>query len=381
VATEFYNQIAIIYAAFQGQPGSTPSAAEVSAALTALSLLAKNGSSDPTIADPTMKYITVEMGRTLDVLLRTFGAAGATIGDGSVTVTDEQLSTWQDLSKVTSVIQDVLTQGLNAISSNRSLQALIELDYITTANGVLEDKMGALEKALGITNNVVSTLTNVQDFKNQMVVSSRPTFVFDFNSSNFSSSSPAYKAYKAAASQYYGQPIVPRVAVDLIANSLHGTYLTPDGLAAVDKMIELRASIQKELASLNAMLSASQKGPNTLYDALTKVYNDMGTAMTINGVTLSAGNSASFDNSMKKTVLQAYVLDNYDSAQGANTSKAGAYQLNLTKAITAAQSTNDQQNEDVRNFLNLFEQYYKSASALLQAISQIIQKMAQGAKG
>jgi hypothetical protein len=53
----------------------------------------------------------------------------------------------------------------------------------------------------------------------------------------------------------------------------------------------------------------------------------------------------------------------------------------LTKAITAAQSTNDQQNEDVRNFLNLFEQYYKSASALLQAISQIIQKMAQGAKG
>jgi hypothetical protein len=47
-------------------------------------------------------------------------------------------------------------------------------------------------------------------------------------------------------------------------------------------------------------------------------------------------------------------------------------------AITSAQGLNDTQTEQVRQYMFIFEEYYKSASALLNAITQIIQKFAQG---
>lgn len=53
-------------------------------------------------------------------------------------------------------------------------------------------------------------------------------------------------------------------------------------------------------------------------------------------------------------------------------------QQNITAAITAGQNLNDTQKDKVRRFLFVFEEYYKSASAILTKITQIIQRMAQG---
>lgn len=68
----------------------------------------------------------------------------------------------------------------------------------------------------------------------------------------------------------------------------------------------------------------------------------------------------------------------YNSNYLRDASKAGSIQDNITFAITAAQSLNDSQKEQVRRYMYVFEEYYKSASSLLTAISQIIQKIAQG---
>jgi hypothetical protein len=68
----------------------------------------------------------------------------------------------------------------------------------------------------------------------------------------------------------------------------------------------------------------------------------------------------------------------YNSNYLRDASKAGSIQDNITFAITAAQSLNDSQKEQVRRYMYVFEEYYKSASSLLAAISQLIQKIAQG---
>jgi hypothetical protein len=55
----------------------------------------------------------------------------------------------------------------------------------------------------------------------------------------------------------------------------------------------------------------------------------------------------------------------------------GDSQQNLTFAMTSAQGLNDRQKEEVRRFLFVFEEFYKSAAAMLQRITQILEKMAQ----
>ncbi|MEC7839971.1 MAG: hypothetical protein VX777_08035 [Chlamydiota bacterium] len=56
---------------------------------------------------------------------------------------------------------------------------------------------------------------------------------------------------------------------------------------------------------------------------------------------------------------------------------AGSLQQNITTAITAAQGLNTEQQESVQSFLFTFQEYYKSASALLNSITQIVEKFAQ----
>lgn len=67
----------------------------------------------------------------------------------------------------------------------------------------------------------------------------------------------------------------------------------------------------------------------------------------------------------------------YLGSQANNAAKAGQFQQNITLAITSAQSLNNTQTEQVRAYMLNFEQFYQSASALLNAITQIIQNMAQ----
>jgi len=71
----------------------------------------------------------------------------------------------------------------------------------------------------------------------------------------------------------------------------------------------------------------------------------------------------------------------YDGYSVSDQIDSGVYQRNLTQAITSAQNLNDTQKEDLRRFMYLFEQFYKSASAVLQAIDRMVNKMAQNIKG
>lgn len=226
-----------------------------------------------------------------------------------------------------------------------SEQALIELSYIQTANDVLSGSMASLENALGVTQKVMDTLTGLQNLHNKITASGKGSLdpsVYQDTSSNATSN------YQAAASGFFGSPVVPSFTAA-------GSQFNAD-------IIALKAQLASQVAQLSAItpLLNGVEDPNSLLAKARAVLNDL--------------NNIEND----PAAQSAWVLDNYDALTGTTESAlAGRVQERLTNAITAGQSLNDTQKQTVQQYLFLFEEYYKSASSVLQAINQMISKMAQ----
>lgn len=146
-----------------------------------------------------------------------------------------------------------------------------------------------------------------------------------------------------------------------------------DFRSAVNELVRIRKALETEIAALvpiTPKLAGGAEDPNSLLGKLRKVLADLKSAFVSNGqdITSSTGLISAYSGFVK------WMIDNYNNVN----LKGGQYQQNITFAITAGQSLNDTQKESVRNYLFLFEEYYKSASAILQKITQIIERMAQG---
>ena len=394
IAAEYQQYLQTIVDYFNLTPAeaaaTTPAqAAAVSTAINNLLALARDGRSSavdpnsPVSATNPLKqyYLNVEMVTSLDLLVRSFQASGATGSVGSFSVTVDQLKNWKDLSLLSGTVGDTLRVAINTAPGNRSVQSLVELEYVGTANDVISVQLSSLEEALGTTNGVLNTLAAIQDFHNKIAVSVKASFVFDYTTPGDHDDS--YASYKKQASVYFGQPIIPAVFSSWVRASFAsgvnpgGTIvpiavnvLTTAGAQAINSLINLKASILAQITSLSNILTPTQRNATgSLYSQLKAVYQDLST------VTSQIANTDVNANTFK------WFLDNYDVAQGADLTDQGQIQANITKAITAGESLNDTQKEDVRNFLFVFEEYYKSASAILQKITQIVEKIAQGIKG
>lgn len=241
------------------------------------------------------------------------------------------------------------TPVISQEASAHTLQAFIELIYVKTANNTLVAQMASLETALGTTKGAMDTLTRLQNLHNLAVVKSKGTFP-----STAFGSGATISSYKNAASAFFGSPI-----------SISVSFAAVSGFAGFQTQMQaIKTQLTSEIAALSATtpLISGREDSNSLLAKLRivlKNINDTNAATTLSGAT-------------------AWVTDNYNKAATAGVVSAGLIQQNITNAITAGQSLNTTQTESVRNFLYLFEEYYKSASAVLQAISQIIQKMADG---
>lgn len=154
-------------------------------------------------------------------------------------------------------------------------------------------------------------------------------------------------------------------------------------------MSTLKLQLTRQRGALSALLVtlAAQTPASVLADPLKRsqaligqmsaVYGDLKASLGPNppaNIQIVSGTSIAG----AQSGIRAWIMDNYQTFSSPDASKAGLIQQNLTAAITAAQSTNDTQKQDVRNSLLLFEQYYKSAAAILNQLTQIITRMAQG---
>lgn len=150
----------------------------------------------------------------------------------------------------------------------------------------------------------------------------------------------------------------------------------PTGLTStLNNLLTNKATLSAQLATLLDLNKDSKNDPNSLYSMTNKVYLDLkNTLVTQQGVpiTTSTQYGAAFSG------LAKWLLDGYQKAPGtAGATQAGQYQQNITFAVTAAQSLNSQQQQKVSNYLFVFEEFEKSAAAILQQLTQIIQHIAQ----
>lgn len=371
----------------------------VSQALANLVDLAKNGAVLSNTDNSVKKYfLTTSMVTNLDMLLRSFMAVGADHPTQAITL--NQLNVWKDLSIQSPIIQGTMQVAVQQLDQNHSIQAMIELQYVKTGSDLIQQKLSSLNDALSLTNGILRTLGNVQTTHNNLVVYGRGTIPFNYNSPPGGSGSAGdYRSeYTSAASTQFGQPIFPVVPSTLIVygtktiNTINGPVigtdynnplgLTAAGVSTFNGLLRLRQSIVNEIHLVSAQSSSAElSDPQSMYNKLKVVKSDLSTLfarLTISNPTVPIAADSTFTGQQKASALVRWILDNYNQSSGGASSSAGLAQQNITLAITSAQSLNDTQKEDVRNFLFVFQEYYQSASSLLQAISKIIEKMAQG---
>lgn len=354
---------------------------QMSAAIKNLLNLAQNGMAvqvDPSLP-PKQYFLTTEMARDLNLLIQSLKAAEIADPAGSISVGQAQV--WKSLAAASPVIADILNAAISSSGeANRSLQALVELVYVKTGNEVMANSLQALEEALSTTQDSLNILTDLQTLHNRIQPNAKKPFSAFFNVSRpGTNSDPSlYRAqYAAAASAYFGQPVNPLLNADLGSTNAAGSAVPgagfPDALA---NLISLRERLKDEITKLipiTKVTSSAQLG-DTLLGKLQAVVADLNKVFAVSGVPVSA-TTPTMD---AFKAFKNWMLDNLDQHGNANAAKAGLIQQNITFAITAGQSTNDSQKEQVRRYLFVFEEYYKSASAVLQALTQIITKMAQG---
>jgi hypothetical protein len=370
--------------------------------------IAKNGV--PSATDPTKKNVlSKEMANVLDQLIRTLRAAGI---QPNGTITAQDVANWKSLSATSPVIADVLSMATKVSSqSNRNLQALTELVYVKTGNEVMEDALIDLEDALNQTKAALDQLNSLQQLHNEITVQSKGTLQQAFKSAtgvnisgvitgddsvlNGGSRDSEIKSFKSLftpfSQDFFGTDIVP------IANASLTSARVADFLATAQKL----ESIVIMLRKINGIGSTQDFEANTLGDNLQKVLDGIKEAQRLSTTAKSALVLWILDNyntasTMKVDVTIATSVNsngstvNFDPPRASTTNipiiklgssspySPGQMQQAITNAITAAESLNDSQKEEVRRFLFVFEEYYKSASAILTKISQFIEKMAQG---
>lgn len=246
-------------------------------------------------------------------------------------------------------------------TSAHTLQAMIELVYVKAANDIIYSNMTSLNSSLQVNKAVLDGLARLQTLHNAVKAQGKSAFDFDFavnhNNQDYT------KQYQSAASAFFNTPI--QVVTDF---SDYGNSERIWGDQVGSTYLYLKSALQ-----LLSAITPSTNNPATLYQRVKTILSDLESADIENIGDSTVGPIA------HKHLRNIWLLDSYNVTAAASAVNAGNYQQNITNAITACQSLNTTQTEKVQSYLYLFQEYYKSATAMLSSITQIIQHMAQNA--
>ncbi len=282
-----------------------------------------------------------------------------------------------NMSGTTIVAASPSLDGVSDQVQNHTEQAAIELVYIKQANQIIGNAMDNLTSAMNASQSALNLLSMLQEFHNQLSVSTPSNFPFNFQTGQPTTAFLALGGYTTQTSAL--KTILPGTSLtsfsqltnlpastyqtiyEKIASVYYGTAINPtansltNSQANLTSILNVRAELLQEMKKLSSMTSALQKGNGSLLFSLKTVYNELPTDF----------------NSYKN-----WVLDDYASKNGMSSAR-GKIEADLTTAITAAQSLNNTQTENVREFLFVFQEYYQSAAAILSTITTTISDMAQ----
>ncbi|MBA2369889.1 MAG: hypothetical protein H0V82_12860 [Candidatus Protochlamydia sp.] len=381
-----------------------------------LKLLAEQGVDDTNGTQTFKSFMNEDMAAQLDDIMRTLAVVGIPPDPAAAPLSNGEkigtLMAWQNLSqfqidvlkslnKALSFLPnayqytvDVTNPGTGAVtklnvlgSPSQTLQSLLEVEFVGAGNQQMSGKMSLLEEALELSRRVLTSLTAVQNLANQIQVNNPiPEYALPLNYTMVTNTNPITgvvtttksflglieyrKAYKASASAYFTQ-IFPS-AVPL-ANTAEKLLKTKQDLW--NQMLELEAANAGNvdpITGLPAPVDRNTKG--SLANAVYLVVKDISAAF--NGLTTS-------DPQLQQKLIdgvKTWIIDNQnlkiDDTAGVN--KGGQIQDRISSALSAAENLEEGQRENVRRFLFVFQQFYKSAAAMLTLLGQLFEKINRG---
>ncbi|MCB1148936.1 MAG: hypothetical protein KDK48_02125, partial [Chlamydiia bacterium] len=407
---------------------SAADAEKLANALDKILAVAKDG----LVIDGKRYYLTYQMAKSLDKIVNTLKATGfdlnlksldwsviggvlTSVGVGppaSFAPNVDALRLWVDLDDVG--LRQIIIDAGQAISSARSLQAMVELEYVKVGNELIGSNMEKLEAALSSTKAALEALERAQRLKNQLSpddVKAKASYRAQIFTASLKDGGSFGKQWIKMANELgfadgrawaigINDPNHPLYAFDpqlgfefndasLATFDIGGYVGSGGGCNASVTTGDFTAFFKNRLARVFATLIRTEMviNDNNLSE-FQGVRSDLESALAqLEAAGVDPDEEGSIAARIRTvlenmnaggggdgTKMQQWVLDFYNETDFV---KSGEYQRELTAAITAAESLNDQQKEDLRRFMFVFEQFYKSAAAMLQAMTQIISKMAQ----
>ncbi len=355
--------------------------------IASLKELAKNGATDTNGVETFQSFMNQDMVTHLNDIMRTLSIVGIPPDPNALPLSSsDKIATLQNWQYLTNFQIDVLgplnaALGLQltasqytvqitnpgtgivsnltvAASPGRTLQSMLQLEYIGVANEQMAGKLGYLQDALSLSQQILQSLTAIQNISNQIQVSNKFP---EFSLPNPTDDLDAYKkAYKQAASAYFNQIFPSAVPV---AN-------------AAEQLLNVKQKLWNQLLALEGTSPKNNRNVSgTLANAVFQVIKDISAAFSGIPMTGNANLQDQLFSAVKKWIMDSQD-QRIDETGGQGT--AGQIQDRIATALKTAQNLEEGQREDVRRYLFIFQEFYKSAASMLQLLGDIFDKINRG---
>ncbi|WP_068467228.1 hypothetical protein [Candidatus Protochlamydia phocaeensis] len=348
--------------------------------------LAQNGVIDSNGQTQFPTYFNEDMVTKLNDIMRTLAFVNIPPAPGSPPLSDQDkvntIRMWQNLSQFGVDVSGALNSALTLESSyysydaqvqqagtgqiitvhvsgspTRTLQSMLQLDYIGSGNSMMAGHMSSLQQALTLSQQALASLTAVQNLSNQLKVTTpQPQFQLPStdNIDDFKSE------YKKAASAYFAQ-IFPSATP--VAN-------------AANQLLQVKQDMWQEILDLEqANPSTNRSTPGSLANALYIVVKDISAAFS----GISTSNNPQLQSQLFDAVKK-WIMDNQNVRidETGSDNNSLTIQNHLSSALTTAENLEESQRDDVRRYFFIFQQFYKSAATMIQLLGDMFDKMNQG---
>jgi hypothetical protein len=293
---------------------------------------------------------------------------GRTLGNGLVITPDSGLSIIQALNTALAAAQQAQLIG-NAFTQSSSIQQVMMVDYVATANQLFYNQMNTLNQAVTTDNDALSYLNALQDMLN-----SKSPDEFMQNLQALS----AVTTPQLADSQY-SQYVQDNFQQVLNTTANFGQNISGDGT------LPLQTTNSQGQITIQGLDSISQQAFQTTFNDPTSGLGPF----TVNQLVANLkslrdavqGTSGAQANQLS-TAISTIITDIQGSSdfatwiQDVTNGSPGNYQNHVNNAITAAQSLNNTQNSQLQEVMFVYQEFYSSASSMLSSINTNIINMA-----
>ncbi len=328
---------------------------------------------DPPLADVPTVGISADIMAALDKLTGPNSAIYGVIDQGTVGGPNYRAGI---LTRALQVADQARLLGFAAETQSQSIQQVLMVDYISRGNELLFNEMSKLREAIDLNQVALSYLNSLQDLMNQK---DPERFVMQLENLNdiVVGTQASRDAFDDFEQQTYNEALnaIAKFKSDgngtdtgVLATYLNGQPIADEAFQTLDPALTAIASYTKAKIIENLNYLASQL---TALQGGTSPGSEQGLLLALNKIIIDF-NGLPDDNTTSDPNNNPIKLWVEDASKG----EEGDYQRHLNDAITGSQSFNDTQREELRRVMFVFEEFYKSATALLSRLTQLIEKMA-----